>query len=266
MFCHQQKNNDIITKEANYDESLDERQFYARKSHEVRIYKNSLGMGREVLSAAIFRVGRGVREQLDFTTKSARGTTIRFRGTELRQDDERVLEFLIRATRNKTATDAIDSNVYDFVESIGWDRHKRSVEKFDESIDRMQGSRLAIGDKARCVSVQLVRKVVMEGDERTVWLHEDIVQLFEHGCTYRPIDERRALPDGIASWFASFLRANDDEDMFSIADLHRFSGSTGNVHKFQENLRDASLKIEALGVVRGIEFKRGALRVHRTVH
>lgn len=252
-------------KEANYGESLEEREFYNRRSFDIRLYKGSVGMGREVLSAAVFRVGRGERQQLDFTTTSARGTPVRYRGQELRQDDERVLEFLIHATRNKVATCAIDFNAMDFVEAIGWDRHKRSVEKLDESLDRMQGARLAIGDKSRCVSVQLVGKVVIEGDQRTVWLHEDIVQLFEGGCTYRPLEERRALPDGIASWLGGFLRANSDEDVFSIADMHRHSGSAAGVHKFQESLRDAALKLEAVGAVASIEFKRGCIRVKRTV-
>lgn len=250
-------------KQANYSETMEEREYYSRKSFDVKLYKGSLGMGREVLSAAVFRVGRGERTNLDFTTTSARGTVVRYRGPELRQDDERVLEFLIHATRNKTATAAIDFNVYDFVESIGWDRHKRSVEKLDEAIDRMQGARLAIGEKTRCVSVQLVSKVIIEGDERTVWLHEDIVQLFEHGCTYRPIEERKALPDGIASWFAGFLRANTDENLFAVADLHKFSGSTSTPAKFQQNLREASEKLQAVGVARRFEFSYGKVRVVR---
>lgn len=250
-------------KEANYGESLKEREFYNRRSFDIRLYKGSVGMGREVLSAAVFRVGRGERQQLDFTTTSARGTPVRYRGQELRQDDERVLEFLIHATRNKVATCAIGFDVYDFVEAIGWDRHKRSVEKLDESLDRMQGARLAIGDKRRCVSVQLVGKVVIEGDQRTVWLHEDIVQLFEHGCTYRPLEERRALPDGIASWFSGFLRANSDESVFTIADLHKYSGSTSSPAKFQQNLKDASEKLQAIGAVKRIEFAYGKVRVAR---
>lgn len=243
--------------------TMQEQQERAEKTLPVRLYNRTLGMDRDVLSSAVFRVGRGAREQLDVTLQSVRGTQLRYRGPELRQDDARVLEFLVHAVRRGYATAAISFDALEFVEHIGWDRHKRSVEKLEDCLDRMQGARLNIARGAAFVSVQLVAKVGGEGQQRTVQLHSEITHLFEGSVTFVPLEERRALSDGIPSWLAGFLYANDDEDLFEIADLHKHSGSGGKVGKFQENLREAAVKLEKLKAVQRIEFPRGKLRVYR---
>lgn len=187
--------------------SRGERAARAEKTLGTTLYAKTLGMHRDLLASAIFKVCRGERQQLDITVQSATGANVRYRGQELRQDDARILEFLVHAVRKKAATDAIEFDIYAFAEHVGYDRHKRSVERIDECLDRMQGSRLKIEKAGGFVSVQLIAKVVGEGTRRTVWLHEEILGLFENNVTFLPLEERRQLSDGLASWLAGYVRA-----------------------------------------------------------
>src|SRR5690606_15264586 len=178
-------------KSAHYDDSFAESQFYADRSLPVKLYKNSLGMGREILCSQIFLVGRGERPRREVTVTSFRGAQVHYRGPELRQDDARVLEFLVHAVRGKTATAAIHFVPLQFVEHMGWDAHKTSVEKLRGCIERMQESVLKIARGRASVSAQLVGEFAVHEDGTwTVNLHRSIVEIFEGGCTYLPLEEQ----------------------------------------------------------------------------
>lgn len=243
-----------------------ERAARAEKTLGTTIYAKTLGMHRDLLASAIFRVCRGERQQLDITVQSATGANVRYRGQELRQDDARILEFLVHAVRNKAATDAIEFDIYAFAEHVGYDRHKRSVKRIDECLFRMCGAAVRIEKERGSV---YVRQLIAKQDpgktpnERVVWLHPEIVELFENNVTFLPLEERRQLSDGLASWLAGYVRANNETNLFKLEQLYAHSGSAGSMKTFSEALRDVMPKLQEAGVVKGFALSRGRLTVQR---
>lgn len=243
---------------------------FSKALDKLDLYNQSLGVGREIASTGIFRVTNKGERHPDVRLKgrTARGTPFEYEGHELRQDDERVLEFLIRSAwdqrKSKAGSRFVKLNLLDFAEEMGWERRQEKADHVEACLKRLQKGIVQLGEAGSRVSFQFVSKTIEDGKyDRIVVLHEEALQMFKGGCTYRTIEERKQLPDGIPSWLGAFLRANDDEDLFTIEDLHLHSGSRSNVYKFRENLADAVRHLKATGVVQDVTFTYGKMRVHR---
>lgn len=243
---------------------------FSKALKKLSLYNQSLGIGREIASTGIFRVTNKGERQPDVKLKArtARGTVFEYEGPELRQDDERVLEFIIRRAwdqrKSKSGSRCLDLNLLDFATEMGWERRHEKALHVAACLKRLQKGIVQLGEEGSRVSFQFVSKTTEVGKyDLLVVLHEEALQMFKGGCTYRTIEERKQLPDGIPSWLGGFLRANDDEDVFTIEDLHMHSGSRSNVYKFRENLADAVKHLKATGVVQDVTFSYGKMRVHR---
>ena len=261
--------------------TLAEKIWRSERTLPVKLHPTVFGMGRHLLGSSLFSVNRsgkglkaerqegdrtkGERRSIHVTLPSYRGATIEYKGPELRQDDATVFLGLVHRVRNRLVHECIQFDPKEFVASIGWDVHKKSLEKLHACIERMQEAlvRLTVRDTfLRAALVGTFKGKLGEG-KWAVNLDEHIVGLFEGGTTFLPRAERAQLTDGLQTWMASFLRAQDDEEFFEIAELLKFCGSEAELKRFGEHLRETMPKLQAAGVVKGFSFGRGKLRIER---
>jgi hypothetical protein len=244
-----------------------------------KLYPTVYGMGRHILGCAMFSVNRsgkglkaereagdrkaGERRDIKKVFPSYRGASIEYAGPELRQDDKTVLLGLIHRVRDRMVHECIEFDPNEFVVSLGWDDHKKSVKKLEDSIKRMQRSVVCLTIDDAGFSTQLVGEFQWRGDRWAVNLSERIVGLFAGGTTYLPMAERAQLTDGLQTWLASFLRAQSDEAFFQISDLYKYCGSEAEIKTFGTELRKTMPKLVDVGVVKGFKFGRGKLSVER---
>jgi len=268
--------NSVAAEEISYEEKKQR----AERSLPVKLYPAVFGMGRHLLGCALFSVtksskGRVVsyrdngekvieRREINVTLPSFRGASIEYKGPELRQDDATVWLALVHRTREGLVDATVEFDPREFAASIGWDAHKKSVDKLAVCIERMQSAlvRLTINETSG-LRAALVGAFDWSPERWSVRLDPRIVGLFEGGTTFLPRAERAQLTDGLQTWLASFLRAQSDENIFELADLAKFSGSEAVLKTFGEQVRETLPKLVAAGVVKGFSFGRGKLRVER---
>jgi hypothetical protein len=259
--------------------SFDERKWKAERMLPAKLYPTVFGMGRHLLGCALFSVNRsgkglksertkgdrkaGERRDIRVMFPSYRGASIEYAGPELRQDDATVFVGLVHRVRDRMVHECIQFDPNEFVASIGWDVHKKSVKKLLDCIKRLQRAVVCLRIEDSGLSTQLVGSYQWSGDRWAVNLDEKVVSLFAGGMTFLPREERAQLTDGLQTWLASFLRAQRDESIFEISELLKFSGSEAEPKRFGEHLRETMPKLQAVGVVTGFSFGRGKLRVER---
>jgi hypothetical protein len=170
----------------------------------------------------------------------------------------------VHCVRETVVDDCVAFDPKEFVKELGWDAHKKSVDKLKDCIERMQSAmvRLTVNDKAGHRAA-LVGSFTWTPERWFVRLDPNIVGLFEGGITFLPRAQRAMLTDGLQTWLASFLLAQSDEVIFILADLHKYSGSEAAVKTFGQQVRETLLKLVAVGVVKDFEFRRGKLIVKR---
>jgi hypothetical protein len=261
--------------------SLDEKQHRASRMLPVPLYKTNFGTGRHVLSTALFGVTKsgkgkveergeddrktGERKDIKKVFPSFRGNaTIEYQGPELRQDDETVHLGLVHCVRDTVVDDCVSFDPREFVKGLGWDAHKKSVDKLKDCIERMQSAmvRLTVNENTGHRAA-LVGSFTWTPERWSVRLDANLLSLFEGGTTFLPRAQRAKLTDGLQTWLASFLLAQNDEVVFSLADLHKFCGSEAAVKTFGEQVRETLPKLVAVGVVKDFGFRRGKLIVER---
>lgn len=166
--------------------------------------------------------------------------------------------------RATVVDNCVSFNPKEFVKELGWDVHKKSVEKLKTCIERMQSAmvRLTVNDNTGHRAA-LVGSFTWTPERWNVRLDPNIVGLFEGGITFLPRAQRAKLTDGLQTWLASFLLAQSDEVVFSLVDLHKFSGSEASVKIFGEQVRETMPRLVAAGVAKDFEFRRGKLIVKR---
>lgn len=237
--------------------------FNAERTLPVRLFDHSYGLGRHLLGSALFGIKRGERARVNLTLPTYRGAEIEYTGPELRQDDATVLLELVYRTRKGMVSDCVQFDPREFVKTIGWDAHKKSVDKLRECVERMQESLVRLTAHDRGLRTHLVGAFDWDGMRWSVKLDARIVGLFEGGTTFIPKAERAFLTDGLQTWLAGFIRAQSDETRFELADLLKFSGSEAEVKTFGTQVRESMPKLVAAGVVKSFEFGRGYVRVER---
>lgn len=268
-----------------HDESknltFDEKQDRAKRMLPVSLSKNSFGTGRHILSTALFGVTKsgkgkiaargeddrkaGERKGIKKVFPSFRGGAyIEYQGPELRQDDGTVHLGLVHNVRATEVNNCVSFDPMEFVKGLGWDAHKKSVDKLKDCIERMQSAmvRLTVNDDTGHRAA-LVGSFTWTRECWSVMLDPHIIGLFKGGITFLPRAQRAKLTDGLQTWLASFLLAQNDEVVFILADLHKFSGSEAAVKSFGEQVRESLPKLVAVGVVKDFEFRRGKLIVKR---
>lgn len=257
-------------KAAHYGESVQEKEFYAQKRLDYwvpgyTLYDNQLAMGRQILSSEVFAAARGERKfvKVEIATYGLHTRRVRYEGEQLRQDDARVLSFLLHEVRNRPVDGVIDIKPYEFVKHIGWSASGANVDKLKACIKRMQRGLLEVEIKGSFVSAQLVRDFEGNAKEWSVRLHPNIVHLFAD-CrpTFFSKEGRMKLEDGLQSWLAGFLKANNDERVFDLSELRERSGWNGtDAREFTKSMKSAMEKVQAAGFVGSYEFTYGRMKV-----
>lgn len=249
--------------EQNAKPSLAEKQHYAERTLPVQLYDHAYGLGRHLLGSALFGIKRGERQRVKLTLPTYRGAEIEYVGPELRQDDATVLLELVHRTRKSVIDTCVGFDPREFVKALGWDAHKKSVEKLRGCIERMQESLVRLTAHDQGLRTHLVGSFDWSPERWIVNLDSRIVGLFQGGVTFIPKTERAALTDGLQTWLAGFIRAQSDETRFDLADLLRFSGSEAEAKTFGTQVRESMPKLVAAGVVKSFEFGRGRMTVVR---
>jgi hypothetical protein len=244
----------------------------AERKLPMKLHAGVSALSRPVLSSALF----GFRKDLVRLTYTSQhplvlkafecrqyGTCeLTYIGEELRQDDRRVLAFLIERVRGREVDFVTKLHARDFCEEIGWSRESRSVDKLDSSLQRLYVGSLKAKYSRGDFTSRFLLDARADGEVRCVQLHPDLaLSFFSAGHSYLPCREYRELTDGFATWLQGFLRAHTDEGRFELAAVRAASGSTASVDTFGRMVRDTMQKLKDIGVVVHFSFGRDMLRV-----
>lgn len=243
--------------------SWDERAHRASLTLPKKLSINCYGLGRHLLSCALFSVNRTPRKTVEIIFPSYRGAFLRYEGPELRQDDARVLLGLIHRTRNGLVSDCIMFEPKEFTRSLGWAAASTNQKKLRDCIERMQKSVLQLSVETSGMRTHLIGSFKWTDTVWSIKLDPLIIGLFVGGMTFLPRSERTMLTDGMQTWLASFLRAQSDVNKFKLSDLLKYSGSRAKLARFGEHMRDTMPKLQSAGCVSEYHFGRGYLVVTR---
>ena len=232
----------------------------------VRMYRGHSAMSRPMLASGLFTFNRGPRAKYSSSkplvlASYGDGATISYVGEELRQDDKRLLVFIIAMFRDRPMEATVAFNARDFVKTVGWSRESRSVSKLDESLSRMHLSRIELRHVGGFEWIHLIGDVKGRGKDRLVCLSPSCAALFDAGATYLPLETYRGLTDGATTWLQGFLAAFRAERCFELKQLHALSSCRTDLREFGELMRDVMPRLKEAKLVSDYRFSRGKLFV-----
>lgn len=209
--------------------------------------------------SALFCVGsRAPRVQLkNALIASLSDTTIRYTGTELRQDDEDVFLQLCHLARGRSVDDMIEFSAYSMLKFLGWGFSAKSYTRLRECIERLKANALKVSvklDEKKQVefSGSLIRKFIWSDDGKKrqqwrVWLEREVVVLFGQRGELE-WDIRNRLKGGISKWLHSFLVDRNETTPLLVSELRDLCGSKcESMSAYRQMLRDALKQLKENG-------------------
>lgn len=174
----------------------------------------------EIANSGLFNARNRNKPRLDYKKYEIPvigNARITFTGEELRQDDETVWLQMIHLAKEQPLGNVIEFTPYALCKEIGWSLDGRSYKRLRQCLDRMQATALSIYSKRLMSGVSLSMIPMFKwqnelGEALTkyqVRIAPELVQLF--GDVYFTRLEwlqRRALPDGIATWLHSYYASH----------------------------------------------------------
>lgn len=203
---------------------------------------------RDLSNHAVFtaRMPQLPREaERDATFKLPDGTTMRYQGPELRQDDALMFSALIRIASDARPGRLVGFSPKDVCLALYDDYcgHRRTQLK--ATIARLQSAKLTFSDYA----VQLVGR--FEFPKRGLWrvaLDTDVVRLFTGGRDVRlNLDKALDYGDGLVGWLYRYVCSQTSLIPTKVEHLRKLAGSSGSMDYFRGSLRKALAKLAAGG-------------------
>jgi hypothetical protein len=188
------------------------------------------------------------------------GGSIVYQGEELRQDDELVWMRLIQLAKARPLGEPINFTPYSFLKSIGWQVNNWGYQHLKTSLLRMKATAIQITANrlGRTVVTGMIDHIEMWDPVRNtplaaweVCLSKVVSLLFaDQGFTIVDLEQRKALPEGIATKLHSFWSSHKEPYPARIETLQRLCGSSNELRFFRRELKKALSALIAVGFLK----------------
>lgn len=198
---------------------------------------------------------------------------VRYRGEELRQDDELAWLHLIHLAKDKPLGQCVEFTPYSFLKEIGWPPSGQSYQRLRTCIVRMVATAIQVSSTrlGLTVAVSMIHRAEFEDPEFRlplkrwrIWVAPEMQILFgDQAFTLIDLGQRKALPDGIASKLHSYWSSHREPFPVKIATLQRLCGSEMIPKHFKAQLTAALGQLVEVGFLRSWEISSHLVVVQR---
>ena len=197
---------------------------------------------------------------------------ITFTGEELRQDDETVWLQMIHLAKERPLGNVIEFTPYALCKEVGWSIDGRSYKRLRQCLDRMQATALSIYSKRLIsgVSLSMIPMFMWQNElgealtKYQVKIAPELVQLF--GDVYFTRLEwlqRRALPDGIATWLHSYFASHSKPFPLKMSTIKVGAGITSDNKETKRLLEKALTALVEVGFLESWKIVGDLVHVKR---
>jgi hypothetical protein len=185
---------------------------------------------------------------------------IRYRGEELRQDDELVWLHLLHLGKSKALGECVEFSGYSFLKDLGWPANKGAYRRLKTSLFRMMATAVEICSPRlrQTVAVPMIYRFRTEDPETKkplrawqVWISPEMCLLFGDGCLTRiNWEQRKRLPVGIATKLHGYWSTHRQPFAVRVETLQKLCGSETLLKHFRTQLIEALEILQAEGFLR----------------
>jgi len=229
----------------------------------------------EIVRSALFTARNNRQPRLWFRDEPivvTGGGEIAYRGEELRQDDELVWFRLLQLAREQALGQTIFFTPYSFLKSIGWRVNNWGYHHLKTCLSRLTATAVHItSHRIGSVVVSLVDGFEYVDPEKYTPLHlwevrmsPVLSRLFsDHEFTLIDLEQRKALPQGIATKLHSYWASHREPYPVKVETLQKLCGSKSSPKEFNRLLKSALNALVEVGFLERWEIRRGVIVVHR---
>ncbi len=264
-----------------------------RQGHQIALWDDALRTWPTAFArSALFRVaGKGERKTLNGEIAAGDGIRIKYRGEELRTDDEEVLMLLLHRLRGrdwkKPEDLVVEITRHEMLREL--DRHSdgRYYAELTASLDRMSTGGLVVSYRGANGKLYRMTQTVIRkwayaidlpehkgrADARIkIWLEPEVLQFFADGAETERFSlvwqERASLSRPLAKWLHSHLHAlgygSSDHVVCRVDVIWKLSGSEASTLKSFKTILQRTLKeMHEAGVIGRSMFRQDLLCVTR---
>lgn len=247
----------LLNSETERHRSFEERNFEANtgpRFPKAKFAPRDVPMPTRFLHCSLFNAAGPQTPRLervvDFFPVSS-GGFLYYEGSELRQEDETVLLYLLGLAEGKVAECPVTVNPRAACVEMGWSKTKKdaSPERLQASLNRMVGVTVQYFDKENTLRWKTGLVWQVKYESKASWevrLPVDMLSAFEK-VIFVNRKVRAELPTGFPSWLFGYICANDCKIPFSFSKLKSLSGSSlSNPYEFARIIRRTMEKIAEL--------------------
>jgi hypothetical protein len=216
------------------------------------------GIPNEVVRSALFSVGnrkmkRAYRDSSEITL-IGKGQ-IRYRGEELRQDDEDVWLQVLHLARRQQLGEWVKFSAYGMLRELGWPPHGGSYRRLRECLERMQATTLSVYSERlkEGFSVSLIRKFRWKSEGRgrperwQVFIEPEMRELFGDLHYTRIEWEQRTKLGPLAKWLHGLYASHVHPYPLKVETIRDGCGSqTRQLRFFKQKLKAALQELAAV--------------------
>lgn len=193
---------------------------------------------------------------------------IRYRGEELRQDDELVWLHLLHLAKGKALGECVEFTPYAFLKALGWPVNRGGYQRLKTCLLRMMATAVEVSSVRlrQTVAVPMILRFRNEDPQTKkplrrwqLWVSPEMCLLFGDGCLTRiNWEQRLRLPVGIATKLHGYWSTHRRPFAVRVETLQKFCGSEMRPKHFKAQLIEAlkHLKDEGFLLAWSIEHDR----------
>ncbi|ORJ57514.1 TrfA family protein [Geothermobacter hydrogeniphilus] len=229
----------------------------------------------EIVRSALFTARNRNQSRIYFKDEPIVVTgsgSISYRGEELRQDDELVWFRLLQMGKGQPLGELIHFTPYSFLKSIGWRVNNWGYRHLKTSLSRMKATAVHLSsDRLGTVVVGLIDFFrYWDPDTHSplsmweVQLSPVLSKLFvDQEFTLIDLEQRKALPEGIATKLHSYWSSHREPYPVRIETLQKLCGSDNELRFFKRKLKQALQHLVRVGFLEEWLIVDGMVRVVR---
>lgn len=234
------------------------------------------GAPNEILRSALFTVRNRnqARQYLkDVNVVVVGEGQIRYRGEELRQDDELVWLHLLHLAKGTALGSGVTFTPYAFLKGVGWPIKGQSYERLKTCIIRMVATAIQVSSKRLGiqVTVSMIHRFECEDSVTRIplkrwqiWVAPEMRLLFaEDNVTRVHWEQRKALPSGIASKLHGYWSTHQKPYPVKVETLQRLCGSEMPPKNFKQQTVEALEALVEVGFLHGWEIVNDLVTIRR---
>ncbi len=197
---------------------------------------------------------------------------IRYRGSELQQDDLSVWVSLINLARSTPLSDKVRFSGYQIVKDLGWRMHSESYKRVRESIERLQVTGITIETKNQSEGYAgpLIREYAWadldeKGDAKWMVRFEPRVSMLFVNDSTTLLEWEMRKKIGTRATLAQFLHAfytsHREPIPLALKKLHELSRSGATLSTFRRNIVNALQTLVDVGLLSSFDTTKDIVRV-----